>query len=241
MWRTVVSEWGKTWSVRAPSVCLAGTVGLVLVSSLSLANDFIHRIASGEQPPGATMAVVDAVGPGLQTGQLVFVAFALQLITAEYSTGAIRSTLQAQPRRAFVLLSKAAIAAACGSVLGGGLGALAAWAGRAVLGPHAAPGSSVLELALRSAALLAFVAVIGVGLGAALRSAVGTLAVSGVLLLGTLALPSGVGRWAPGQAGAALMGSGPQAASTVAALLVLGGWAVAAAASGSWLMRRRDA
>src|SRR3978361_635206 len=110
MWRTVGSEWGKTWSVRAPWACLLATAALVLVTATSLANDFVHGVGTGEHPPGAVMPLADAVGPALQFGQLVFATFALQLITAEYSTGSISATLRAQPRRHLVVLSKATIA-----------------------------------------------------------------------------------------------------------------------------------
>ena len=242
MWRTVVSEWGKTWSVRAPWACLAGTAALVLVTALSLANDFLHGIDIGERPPEATMPVLEAVGPALQFGQLAFAAFALQLITAEYSTGSIRATLQAQPRRSVVLASKAAIAAACGAVVGAVLGALSTWGSELVLGDQLAPGGPSLGgVAVRCGALLALVAVLVVGLGAVLRSAVGTLAAATVLLLATLALPEGIGRWAPGRAGAAVLGAGSAPYSPAVGLVVVGVWAAAALGAGLWQMERRDA
>lgn len=242
MWRTLSSEWGKTWSVRAPWACLAATALLVAVTALSLANDFVHGTGTGERPPGATMAVVDAVGPALQLGQVAFAAFALQLVTVEHATGSIRATLQAQPRRHLVLVSKAVVAATCGAVAGAVLGAVSAWGSRLALGTHvAAGGPSLLGVAARSAVLLTLVAVLVVGLGAVLRSAVGTLTASTVLLLATLALPEGIGRWAPGQAGVALVDAGSAQCSTAVGLLVLAAWAGAALAAGLWLMERRDA
>lgn len=239
--RTVASEWGKTWSVRAPWACLAGTAALVTVIALSLANDFVYGITTGQQPPGTLMPVADAVGPALQFGQLVFAAFALQLITAEYSTGAIRATLQAQPRRHLVLTAKALIAGVCGALAGAVLGAAAAWGSDLVLGVHAATGGiTTAGLAVRSAALLGLVAVLVVGLGAALRSAVGTLAAATALLLATLALPSRIGGLFPGQAGASLL-SDPSAAATGEALGVLAVWTAAVLTLGLWIMQRRDA
>lgn len=239
--RTVASEWGKTWSVRSPWACLAGTAALVAVTALSLANDFVHGTTIGEQPPGALMPLAEAVGPALQLGQLIFAAFALQLITAEYSTGAIRATLQAQPRRHLVLIAKALIAGVCGALAGAVLGAAAAWGSDLVLGPHAASGGvTTAGLTVRSAALLSLVAVLVVGLGAALRSAVGTLAAASALLLATLALPSRIGEWFPGQAGASLL-SDPSAAATGQALVVLAVWTAAVFTLGLWIMKRRDA
>lgn len=239
--RTVASEWGKTFSVRSPWACLVGTAVLVVVTALSLANDFVYGVSTGEQAPDAVLPVAEVVGPAVQFGQLVLAAFALQLITAEYSTGAVRATLQAQPRRYLVLLSKAAIAGGCGVVAGAVLGALSAWGAQLTLGEHAAGGGvTVVGLAVRSAVLLGLAAVMIVGLGAAVRSAVGTLAAAAALLVGTLALPTRVGEWCPGQAGTALLAD--QSWSTAAqAGIVIAVWTGTGVALGSWLMERRDA
>lgn len=242
MWRTVSAEWGKTWSVRAPWACLLAAAALVLVTATSLANDFVHGLGTGERPPGATMPLADAVGPAMQFGQLVFATFALQLITAEYSTGSISATLRAQPRRHLVVLSKAAIAAACGLVVGALLGALSDWTSRLVLGDLAATGGQPLvEVAARSGSLLALVAVLVVGLGAVLRSAVGTLAAATVVLLATLALPSSSGRWAPGQAGATWLSGASDPYPAVVGLLVVTVWAAAVLVAALLLVERRDA
>ncbi len=236
---TLASEWGKAWSVRAPWACLVAMAALVGLTSFSLANDFVRGVATGEQPQGATMRTVDAVGPALQLGQLALAAFALQLITAEYSTGLIRATLRAQPRRQLVLGAKALVAGATAAAAGAATGALSAWGSGVVLGgDRAADGPGTLDLALRSAALAGLVAVLVVGLGAALRSAVGTLAASAALLLGTLALPAGPGRWTPGQAGAALLEGPPGSWESASGLLVLVAWAGGVLALGLWLMHR---
>lgn len=238
---TLRSEWGKAWSVRAPLACLVGTAAAVLVTSSSLANDVLVSVDSGDLPPGTTVPAIDSVAAGLQFGQLAFAAFALQLITAEYATGLIRATLQAQPRRTLVLLAKAIVASACGAVTGALLGAVAALSSEAILGDRLAAGASVGQTSLRAACMLAVVGVLVVGLGASLRSAVGTLAASAVVLLGTLALPDGVGRWAPGQAGAALLEGSGEPYSPLTAFVVLSAWAAAALGLGTWLMERRDA
>ncbi len=238
---TLWSEWGKTWSVRAPGACLLATALVVVVTSASLANDAALSVRDGELPMGTTMPAVDPVAAALQFGQLALAAFALQLICAEYSTGLIRSTLLAQPRRHLVLLSKTAVAAVCGAVLGAALGASATVTSSALLGDQLAAGPSATLTAGRSAVMLGCVAALVVGLGAVVRSAVGTLATAAVLLVGTLALPGAAGQYAPGQAGAALLaGRGDPYPASVAALVLLA-WAVAAVGTGAWLMRHRDA
>ena len=241
MYRTLYSEWGKTWSVRAPGACLLLTGVVVAVTALSLANDVVLSAGDAKAPTAAGVPLVDVVAPALQFGQLVFAAFALQLIAAEYSTGSIRATLQAQPRRALVVLSKAVIAAACGALLGALLGAATGEGARLVLGDHEVPGQSLTALAIRAAALLALVGVLVVGLGALLRSAVGTLSAATVLLVGTLALPETAGRWTPGPAGAAVLDGAAGSYSPGVGALVLAVWSAAVLAAGVWVVERRDA
>lgn len=238
---TLRAEWGKTWSVRAPSACLVATALVVLVTSSSLANDFIVSVERGELPPGATSPAVDSVLGALQVGQLVIAAFALQLICAEYSTGLVGATLMAQPRRHVVLVAKSMVAALCGATLGVVLGGLAAASSSAILGDRLAPGPSAALVAGRTAMLFALVAVLVIGLGAAVRSAVGTLASAAAVLVGTLGLPGAVGRYAPGQAGAALLEGGGDPYPPAVGAVVLAVWAVAAVAAGGWLMHHRDA
>ncbi len=239
---TLASEWGKTWSVRAPAGCLTATAVLVPATAVSLANDFVLSAGTGEVPAGAGLTTAAAVGPALQLGQLVFAAFALQLVTAEYATGAVSATLRAQPRRYLVLLAKAGIAALCGAAAGAALAASAAWGSAVVLGARLDPsGPGAADLAVRAAGMLALVAVLVVGLAAVVRSAVGTLAAATALLVGTLAVPDDVGRWLPGQAAAALIDGRTGPHPPLVGLAVLAVWAAAVLAAGLHVVERRDA
>lgn len=236
------AEWGKTWSVRAPWMCLALTVAVALLTASSLANDFVLSVGSGELPPAARMSVAEALGPALQVGQLALSAFALQLITAEHATGSWRTTLLADPSRRRVLLSKALVGAACGAVVGAVLGAGGAVVVRLVLGDRLGDPGTLAGHAGRTALLLASVAVLAVGVGAALRSAVGTLSAVAFLLVGTLVVPHAVGRWMPGPASAALLGDGHgDGGGALRGLLVLAVWSGAALAAGAAVTERRDA
>lgn len=242
MWRTLRSEWGKTWSLRAPWICLVATAVLVAVTASSLANDFVYGIGIAERPASARMALMDAVGPALNLGQVAFAAFAMQLVTAEYASGAIRSTLLAQPRRVTLVVAKAAVAGVCGLVVGAGSGVLAAWASRLLLAEHLATGAeSFLLVALRSGALMATVGILVVAIGALLRSAVGTLAAASVMLIGTLVVPTALGRWLPGQAGASFLSGAGEPYPGVVGLLVVTAWAVLLLGLGVAVVVRRDA
>ena len=235
------AEWGKAWSVRAPWMCLVLTIAVTLTTASSLANDFVLSVGSGESPTGARMPVLDALGPALQVGQLAVAAFALQLITAEYATGSLRTTLLANPRRRIVLLSKALVAASCGAAVGAALGVCCALVVRLILADRLGSAGTLAGHAGRTALLLSLVAVLAVGVGAALRRSVGTLSAVAVLLIGTLVIPDDVGRWTPGPAAAALVGGEGAGGGAVRGLLVLAAWAAAAMLAGSVLLERRDA
>ncbi|MUL43894.1 hypothetical protein FZ103_22480 [Streptomonospora sp. PA3] len=242
MLRTLHSEWGKTWSVRAPWICLAATVVLVLATASSLANDFLHGASIGEVPEGATMPLMDAVGPALLLGQVGFAAFAMLLVTSEYSTGEIRSTLRARPDRGTVVAAKGAIAAASGAAVGAVSGAGAALVARLVLGDALAePPAPYLEVALRSAALLAVAGVLVVAVGTLLRSAAATLSAAFVLLLGTLVLPAGASRWFPGEAASTLLSGDGDPYTAPVGLLVVAAWAAVLLGLALWTIQRRDA
>lgn len=242
MIRTVRAEWGKAFSILSPSACLIGTVMLIAITSSTLGNDFVHGIGIGEHPASQTMPSIDALGPAVQFGLLTFAAFAMVLITSEYACGSIRSTFQAQPRRAVVLAGKTVVGAVVGLVSGcvaGGLGLAAAYL---ALDGHAAPAAESPALTvLRVGALFAVAAVLVIAIGAIVRNGVGTLAVSVVVLVGMLTLPSSVSVWTPAGAAAQFVTANDDDYPSVVGLLVVAGWATAAYALASVLLRRRDA
>jgi ABC-2 type transport system permease protein len=235
MIRALRAEWGKTFSILSPLLCLISTVVLVAATAASLGNDFVHGLGIGEHPAGATMRVVDALSPAVQFGLLTFTAAAMTLITSEYSTGSIRSTFQAQPRRSVVLAGKTLVAAALGVVSGAVAGVLGVAAGSLMLAEHTAPSAEAPVVTV------ARVAVLFVALGAIIRSAVGTLAVGLVLLVGMLALPPSMSVWTPAGAAGRFVTADDADYPAAVGLLIVAGWAAAAYAAASVLLERRDA
>jgi ABC-2 type transport system permease protein len=237
----VRAEWGKIWSLRAPWSCVAGAALLTVVTAYSLGNDFVYDIGQGREPAGATTRIVDALGPGVQLGALALVALAMIVMTSEYSTGLIRSTLLARPRRGEVLAGKTIVAAAIGLVAGAAVAA-AGWAATAfALDGHVAPGASGPGTVARIAAMVALDCALTTALGAVLRSGVGTLTVAFVLVVGLEVLSPSVRAYTPAGAAMAFISSdGSQYPSWVGALVVLT-WAVAAQVAGAVLLNRRDA
>lgn len=101
----VRSEWIKTWGLRSTMwslavavVLMAGTTALVAWGATTdpVANDF---------------SAAELIGPGGYFAQLVLAVLGVLTITGEYSTGQIRSTLVAVPRRTPALLAKALVLA----------------------------------------------------------------------------------------------------------------------------------
>jgi ABC-2 type transport system permease protein len=239
---TLKAEWGKTWTVMSPAGCLFASVLLVVFTATSLSLDFNHSISTGELPSNASMPLPDAVGPALQVGQLLVAAFALILMSTEYQTGAIATTLLAQPRRHVLLAAKTLVAVVGAALTGLVAGPAAAWGFRSIVGPAVEAGSpSYPDVTARTVVLLVFVAVLSIAAATITRNAVGALSVMVVLLVGSLAIPGSVSEWLPGQAGAAVLGGADAIYGLARAIAVLAGWAIGAWALGLWLLQRRDA
>ena len=201
---------------------------------------------------------------GIYLSQAVAAIFAVLAIGGEYGTGMIRVTLAAVPRRATVLAAKAATVT--GLVLAaGGIGvAGAALAGRLILPGHgftAAHGYPLLALGdgpvLRAAAgsvlYLALIAMLSLGVAAAVRdSALAIGIVLGLLyLIPVIATAVGANGWhrhleqlAPMTAGLAIQattGLRSLPLSPWSGLGVLAAWAAAALLAGRLVLQVRDA
>ncbi len=257
--RVLRSEGGKFWSLRSSWI----TLGITLILLIA-----IGAIASAAYSPGAT-ASSGPPGPGSASPSnavslaLLGSTFALLAIgvlgilvsAGEYTTGMIRSTLAAVPRRLPVLWSKSAVFAAIATPVATA-GAIAAF----LLGSLALHGDKialslgdggVLRSLLGAGLYLGLAGVAGVALGMLIRSSAGAIAVLvGVLLIVpglTQLLPkswaSDVDRYLPGNAGQAMMSLHQSANSLTpwAGLAVLAGWVALALAGAAYRLVRTDA
>jgi ABC-2 type transport system permease protein len=201
---------------------------------------------------------------GIDLGQAVVAILAVVAISSEYSTGMIRTTITAMPRRTTALAAKAAIVT--GLVLAAGtiavLGSLLA--GRLILSGHGfTPAHSypplslgdgpVLRAAAGSVLYLALIALLSLGIATIIRdsgAAIGT--VLGLLYLSSIIAAvvnsphwhNGIERYAPMNAGLAIQattGLRRLPISPWAGLGVLAAWAAAALLTGGLLLRLRDA
>ncbi len=107
---TLRSEWTKIRSVRSTYwtllVLLAVSIGIGAAITGGTAANWSHTTAADRATFDATQASIAGL---FYLGQLVIVVLGAMVLTAEYSTGMIRTSLTAMPRRVTVYAAKAAV------------------------------------------------------------------------------------------------------------------------------------
>jgi ABC-type transport system involved in multi-copper enzyme maturation permease subunit len=248
--RVIAAEGIKARGLRSTRwLLLASVLSIVAAGIFPALGVLLADIAPAEAAGGGTDPTGGAL-TGVSFTQLLIAALGVLLITSEYTTGLIRATFTAVPRRLPVLWAKAIVAAAgtlvgtLGAVLVTFLTAQAVLSAADVSVSLGTPG--VLRALVGSALYLAVTAVLAVGFGALLRSAIGALAaLFGLLfvlpLLGML-VPQ-IDPYLPSNAGAAIMQTGSAAGglSPWAGLGVFTLYAAAALAAAAVALTRRDA
>jgi ABC-2 type transport system permease protein len=253
--RVILSEWIKLRSLRSTIFALLAAVvcvvGLGILICALRANDI-------NQHPGFVHGI-DATAVslrGVYLAQLAIGVLGVLVITGEYSTGMIRATLSATPRRLPVLWAKALVFAVVVFVVMGLTSLVAFEGGQAMLssaGVGVSLGSPGAARAVLGAALyLTIVGLLGVGLGFLIRNTAGAIATLFGLLLVLPAIVSAlppnlyadVYRYLPMVAGTQVMttlGGDPTVLAPWTGLGVFSLYAVAAIAAGAVALRRRDA
>jgi ABC-2 type transport system permease protein len=252
------AEWTKVRTVPETGWLVAATAALTIAVSTAVAA--VTRCA----PDAACTTDPTRISLiGVEAGQAVVAILAVLAITGEYSTGMIRITLTAMPRRFAVLAAKAAVLT--GLVIPAAIVSVAGCllAGREILpgqGFTAARGFALLSLAhgptLRAAVgsvlYLSLIGLLALGVATIVRdSAAATGTVLGLLYLAPI-LAAFVGnpvwqrrieRYGPTSAGLTIQdtGEGHLPIGPWGGLTVLTVWAAAALLAGGLLLRFRDA
>ena len=249
----LVSEWTKLRSVRSTAWSLAAavafTIGIAGLASAVVSHHF-PQMNPHEQ---ASFNPLDVTLAGVQLAQLAIGVLGVLVITAEYSTGMIRATMTAVPKRLPVLWGKATVfavttlALAVPSVLAAFFLAQTILSGRHISYAFGHPG--VPRVVFGAALYLTAVALFGLGLGAIVRNTAGGIATFAGLMfvLPPLmnVLPSSwnaaASPYLPLQAGEAVMAlhRGNQLAPWVG-LGIFAAYAAAAIAIAAVLLARRD-
>jgi ABC-2 type transport system permease protein len=252
-------EWIKLRSVRSTWWCLAVfAVAMIALGVVTVATNTPHDWSTWTPALRADWDPTNSGFSGLLIGQFCAGIIAILAVTSEYSSGLIRSTLAAVPRRRAVLVGKAAAVGAL--VLAASevlvfVTFLGVQAGLKSPVPHATLGQpGVLRAVLMAGAYPFFIAMIGVGLGLIIRHTAGAIcALVGivfVLPLLTATLPHSlhldIDRFLPLIIGensitAVKFLPGLETLNPWAGLAVLCGYGVASLAAGGWLLARRDA
>jgi ABC-type transport system involved in multi-copper enzyme maturation permease subunit len=255
--RVLRSEWAKLWSLRSTWITLG--LGLLFPIAFALISSLRYKsmIGSGRtmDPDFANATALSLAQFGVTFAMIAFGVLGVLTTAGEYSTGMIRSTLAAVPRRLPVLWSKATVYGVV-VVLAGLLGAVVAFTitSGVVSGTKAAMSfgdAGVLRSLAGSALYLGLAGIIGVALGAVLRSTAGgisTLVGAFLLLPGLMSLlPSSwqahTTRYLPSNAGGSIYALHHDAGTLTAGagLLVLLGWTALALGAAAYRLRRSDA
>jgi ABC-2 type transport system permease protein len=186
--RIIRSEWIKLATLRSTKWTLAITfaviVGIVTLFAAILASQAVAGNVQNVDGTGSIFVFSIAAMPA----ELAVTVLGVLVISGEYTTGMIRSTLVAVPQRLLVLWAKAIVLAASvfglsAVAVGVSLGVLQLFLGSTGLAPHFSDQGTVrilvgVPLYLTAIALLAFAT------GALLRHSAGALAaVLGLLLV----------------------------------------------------------
>lgn len=191
----IASEWTKLRGVRSTYWTLLIAAGTAIGLSIVLAYVFAAPPSKGadQTPPDPLLAGFAS----LEYAVLAVGVLGALTFTSEYSTGLIRTTFAAVPRRTVVLAAKAAVVAAVTLVIGELVAWVSFFADQAILNGHhrgvslSQPG--VAGAVLADGLLLFACAMLGLGLGALIRHTAGAVAaVAGVMYLPALlqALPA---------------------------------------------------
>lgn len=184
--RILRSEWIKLTSLRSTVWSLALIVVLGVGLSLMIAS--LGSALGGEQAVADPNTVLTATTIGVGFGQLIAAVLGVLVISGEYSTGMIKSTLAAVPGRVSVLVAKSLVLFTLVTAVGF-VTVFGSWAATYPIfesqGAAVSLGDDGLAVALAgSAVYLGLVAVFAIGLGTLLRSTAGGLAAAlGVLLV----------------------------------------------------------
>jgi ABC-2 type transport system permease protein len=245
------AEWTKIRTVAGPLWLLAGTVA----TTVALSTGAVWLVSCTASGCGGDTTKVSLTG--IQCGQALVAVLAVQVISGEYASGLIRTTLTAVPRRSTAFAAKAmtltgvVAVAATVAVLGSLL------AGRLIL---RGPGNQALSLAhgptLRAAfgsvLYLVLIALFSLGIATAVRDSATSMGfVLGLLyILPILSRTVSDPHWqhllqktAPMSAGLAIQATTDLAGLPIspwAGLGVTAAWAAAAMLAGGLLLSARD-
>lgn len=250
--RILDAEWTKLRTVRSTvwtlTPLVVASVGLTALVCMAVAAELASDQAG--EPVGAFVTW------GLMFGQIAALVLGVLVASAEYTSGMIRTTLAAVPRRGAVLVAKTVVLAGVLLVLGTLTSFASYLAGNAFLSAEgvglALDDPGVLRALFGGGLYLAMLGVFGLGLGLLMRHTAGavTVGIALIFIVGNLVvlIPGATGEWLgklmPGNAGSTLAtveSFNPDALEPWTGFAVFSGQTMLLLAVAGLLFARRDA
>lgn len=252
--QVIRSEWTKIRSVASTvwTLGLAAVVTVALGALISFLvknqwSDLSDNDRLSFDPTYTSFA-------GMSLGQLAMIVFGVLVVSNEYSTGMIRTSLAAVPQRGTFLAGKLAVAAGLAFAVGVVTSFAAFFLGQALLGGYSTSISDpgVLRAVIGGALYMTLIALFSMGVAVMLRSPMLSL---GVLMpffflisniLGAVSATKKFARYLPDQAGSKIM----QVVTPVdndtpygpwGGLAIMLAWVAVALLGGYVLLKSRDA
>jgi ABC-2 type transport system permease protein len=193
-WNTLAAEWSKVATLRSTYLILALGVGLSIGTTALVT----LALGSTQEDWAADFSPITTSMVGNIWALIVYSVFGALVMSREYSSGAIRLTLTATPRRGRVLLAKLVLTSAILLVFGLLTTVGMFLVGQAVLGAYGMPvadlgDADARRMVLGLGAVMPFFPIIGLALGVLLRSTAGAI----TAVLGILWLPQIFGELVP--------------------------------------------
>ncbi|MFG3252681.1 ABC transporter permease [Streptomyces sp. NPDC048172] len=247
------AEWVKIRTLRSTVWCLA------LFAALSVAVGLLTGIFMGNALDGmdaAERAKFDPISTGLsglRFGMLALVAFGVLAVSSEYSSGTIRCSLTAVPRRSVFFAAKLLTGTAAALTVSLVTVGLSFFATQLALGGEGSVGLSdegVMRSLSCAVLYTTLLCVFSMGLATVLRSSALTLGILIPLffmlstILNNIPGVKKVAQFLPDAAGDAALYQDPPSGTVLNAwsgMAVLVAWALAAGIAGYAAIRRRDA
>lgn len=244
------SEWTKLWSLRSTWIVLLCAV----VFSAGLGALIASSVPSDQAFGGADAALEFSMA-GISLASVFVAVLGILTVTGEYTTGSIRSTMSAAPKRLSVLWAKAAVYGAVVAILFGVMVFLTFFMTQAIfsgtdLGGVSLADDGVFRALLGYTAMIVYLALLGLGIGSILRNSAGSIGfyIGVIMILPQLAmlLPwnwvADVTPYAPGNVANTILMVDPAGASLSVgeSWLWMGVWLVVTYGLAGFLLKRRD-
>ena len=178
----LLSEWTKLRSVRSTMwtllLLVVLTLGLTgLITGLTMAQ--WSKIGASSRATLIGDPVSAILGASIEFGQLTIIVLGVMAITSEYTTGAIRSSLLAVPRRPLLLAAKALVFTVLIFVLAEVVSFVAFFLGSAIMHSHvpvSLSGTNVARSVIGAGLYLTVLGLFSMAIGGLIRHTAGAIA-----------------------------------------------------------------